>query len=292
LGAGELIVAGCSAAVVLSAWLLPRRRPLPRAAIGVVGWGDVLLMLALIVGAPYLYRALPEWTTALLLSLVVTGTLLFVFRRAGSPLLLAGGIAVVVVLAEVAAAVLAEERSNAFLLLNSAALGLLAVAWASILVGFGMRARHLAALAGALAIYDAFALSALTLWADLLDEASGEPFAPLIGWWENGDAVAIGFPDLLLAAIFPLVAHKAFGGRAGALGLVASLTALGVAAVAEWPATILLGPLVVAHCIWWSRRRGGERRMWEYLRDEPVYRAASQRELERTEPVLGREVKA
>jgi hypothetical protein len=291
VSAAAVIVLGYAAAVVTGAWFVFRRVPLTRPAIGVINLRDVGLIVAIIVAAPYFYLALPAWGTAALLSAIVACSIYLTFPRAGSSQVLVGTISAIIVLGDVGAALLAGERSNGLLLVNGAVLALLVVGVASLLVQFGMRARDVAVLAGALAAYDVLASSELMLLGDLMDDASGLPFVPVFGWWGEGEDIAIGLDDLLLAAMFPLAARKAFGRTAGLAGLVASLAAVALVVglvdrtiVPDWPPMVALGPVIVAQYCWWVSRRGRERPTWEYLRDEPVNRVAHFASIHSAEP--------
>jgi hypothetical protein len=60
-----------------------------------------------------------------------------------------------------------------------------------------------------LAIYDVIATWRLPLITDLFGRLAGLPFAPLVAWRVGvGDSwFGLGLGDLLLAAVFPLVAR-------------------------------------------------------------------------------------
>lgn len=264
--------------VAAAAWVLFRRVSLRRPWVGVINPRDVALMFAVVAVSPYLYLALPAWGSAVLASATVVLAVYFTLGTVGSSRLSVGMVGVVVVVAaDVGTAAIAGERSNAFALVNGVVLALLVVGMAILFAQWGMRARDVAALAGALALYEALAGSQLTLMADLMGRVGNVPFVPVVGWWQGGDSVAIGFADLLLAVVFPLVARKAFGRGPGLAALLVSLVAVTLVVVlvnrdglGDWPPMVVLGPLIVAQHFWWVHKRGRERAMWEYLRDEPV----------------------
>jgi hypothetical protein len=139
----------------------------------------------------------------------------------------------------------------------------------------GMRARDLAILAGALAVYDFIATAQLPLMADLVGRVAELPFSPLVGWPSStpGMWAAIGLGDLLLASAFPLVMRKTFGHGAGLVALVASLAALAALFALSlkglFPVMVVLGPLMVAQYLFWRHNRGRERTTREYLQAEP-----------------------
>lgn len=61
------IVFGCAVTALLLAWMYFRRYAAPRPPVGVLGLGDVLLLLAGVVVMPYVYLALPLWLAAAVL---------------------------------------------------------------------------------------------------------------------------------------------------------------------------------------------------------------------------------
>jgi hypothetical protein len=273
-----LVVVAYSAAVMTAAWLFFDRTPPWRPWIGVMNTSDVAVLLGVVVATPYLFR-LPEWGTTALLSVVVALTGYRIVKKIGRSRVLAATVGAAVVAAEIGAAAIAADRSNALLLVNGAVLAAVIVGAASSIVKCGIQARDVAVLAGVLAVYDVVASSQLTLIDDLMVRASGRPFVPLFGWWHGSEHLVIGAADLLVAAMFPLAARKAFGKTAGLVALVTSLAAIACVlalvhenVVRAWPPMVVLGPFVVAQYFWWVRRRGHERAMWEYLSREPRVR--------------------
>src|SRR5262245_50081077 len=148
-----------------------------------------------------------------------------------------------------------------------------------------MRARDLAALAGALAIYDGIATWLLPLMTDLMSHVANLPFTPMVGWplGRAGLWLGIGLGDLLLAAVFPLVMRKAFGRRAGVVALAMSLGVIGALLLSAlpvlnrqdsrqtvFPVMVVLGPLILLHYFYWRWRRGQERTTWQYQQAEPA----------------------
>jgi hypothetical protein len=202
-------------------------------------------------------------------------------KRVARSRLLAAATSAAVVVTEVGTAAATGDRSNALLLVNGAVLAAVVVGTASLIAKWGIRAREVAVLAGALAIYDVFARSHLTLIDDLVERASGRPFVPLFAWWHGSEHPVVSGADLLVAAMFPLAARKAFGKTAGLIALITSLAAIALVlalvhenVVRAWPPVVALGPLVVAQYFWWVYRRGRERTTWEYLHRESVAASA------------------
>jgi hypothetical protein len=146
----------------------------------------------------------------------------------------------------------------------------------------GMKARHVALLAGVLAVYDLIATSLLPVTTDLVSRLAGMPFSPMVVWGTGHDRLGIGLGDLLLATVFPLVMRKAFGRKAGLVALAVALGTLGALLTllelrgvpATLPAMTPLGPLMVLKYVYWVHRRGPERTIGEYLQAEPVRSSA------------------
>jgi hypothetical protein len=271
MSAAYLIVLAYSAAVITAAWFVFHRTPPRRPWIGVINILDVALLFGALVVCPYLYLIDPAWVTTILLALVTAIVSYRVLARLTRSRLLAGAVTAAILVAEIGTAALVPDRSNTLLLVNGALLAPLIVGAASLLVKGGLLARDVAVLAGGLAIYDFLARSQLTLIDQLIERASGLPFLPLFGWWHEADYLVIGAADLVVAAVFPLAARKAFGKTAGLIALGASLASIAIALPLSndnVPAMMALGPLVVAQYFWWIRRRGREQTTWEYLGQE------------------------
>jgi hypothetical protein len=100
------------------------------------------------------------------------------------------------------------------------------------------------------------------------------PFAPMLSWGSGSTAMGIGLGDMLLATVFPLVMRKAFGRRAGIAAMVIALCAIGTMLALPlkgvFPAMVVLGPLMVLQYLYWRRRRGRERTMWQYRAEESL----------------------
>src|SRR5438270_7326187 len=126
-------------------------------------------------------------------------------------------------------------------------------------------------------VYDFVATSQLPLMGDLFARLDGLPFTPRLAWPVGGDGwLAIGLGDLLLATVFPLVMRKAFGRSAGLLAMVLGLGAIGALLALPlatiFPVMVVLGPLMLAQYVYWSRRYRVERTTWQYLQAEPLAR--------------------
>jgi hypothetical protein len=276
-----LVLLGHTAAALLLSWGYFRRYSITRPPIGVCNLWDIAVMIGGIVLVPYLYLALPPWFVGGLLAIGVLSALYFmwepVLRRRWAiwlaTILLAG--------ADLGAVLALGATSAAFFTVNNIVLTLVIVGLTNLWAQSGMQARDVAVLAGALAIYDFVTTWQLPLMSELFSRVAGLPFAPMVAWPVGGAGLwlGLGLGDLLLAAVFPLVLHKAFGRAAGvaalaiglgALGTVLALPLLGVVRV-TFPVMIVLGPLMIGQYLYWRRRRGQERTAWQYLQAEPLH---------------------
>jgi hypothetical protein len=271
-----LVVLGQTAIALVLGWHYFRRYRISRPPIGVMGPADVAVVLGGVVLVPYVYLALPPRVAAGVLGLTVLGLLHLTWE----PMLPAGRAPWLAAGAMLAAALGAWLRfgptSAPFFAANNLVLIVAVVGAANLWAQSGLKSRHAAVLAGALAIYDHVFTSRLTLTADLYDHLADLPFVPLIGW-PIGDGLwlGIGLGDLLLAVLFPLVARRAFGRPAGlsalalTLGALAAMLALPVLGIADgFPAMVVLGPLIVVQHLSWTRRHGTERTTWQYRQAE------------------------
>jgi hypothetical protein len=263
-------------------WGCFRRYQITRPPLGVLNLWDVGLMVGAIIVVPYLYLALPAWLAAGLLALAF----LSVFYVMGEPVLRARWalwLAVLVLLAaDVGTAHLYDARGGLFSAVNDGVLLVAVVGLSNLWAQSGMKARHVALLAGVLTLYDLIATSLLPLTTDLLGRLAGTPFMPMVIWGTGHDRLGIGLGDLLLATVFPLVMRKAFGRAAGLVALAVALGTLGALLMllelhgvpVTLPAMTPLGPLMVLQYVYWRCRRGPERTTREYLQAEPVRSAA------------------
>ncbi len=149
-----------------------------------------------------------------------------------------------------------------------------------------MRARDVVILAGFLTFYDLTSTWLLPVTNDMMQRLGGLPLSPMFGWTVGGSGigrgggiaiwVGIGLGDLLLASIFPLVMHNAFGHVAGWAAMVVAMGAICAIILVHipdiFPVMIVLGPLMIVQYIYWTRRRGSERATRQYLQAEPLLR--------------------
>jgi hypothetical protein len=267
-----------AAVAVLLGMAYFRRYAVTRAPLGVMNLGDVAFMLGAIILIPYLYLSLPGWVVATLLAIGSIGLLQLLFEPALHPSWLSWLVGVLLVGADIVLARQAGTGATPFVAVNNVVLLLTVVAVTNVWAQSGLRARHLAILAGALVFYDLVATSVLPLTNQLVDRLAGLPLTPVLAWpvGEQGWS-GIGLGDLLFATAGPLVFRKAFGRTAGWIAIILTLSALAlVFAAGVWgllpgtfPVMVVLGPLLVAQYLAWMRVTGTERTTAQYLDAEP-----------------------
>jgi len=257
-----------AAGAVLASWFYFRRWALTRPPLGTVNLGDVGFTLGCIVALPFLYLWLPGAVVGTLLAITMLSALWFVVEPVTASVPARWGVAGGLVAADVLLAWQVGTASPAFLLVNDAVLLLLVVGVSNLWAQGGLRARDLTVLAGAIALYDLVATGFLPLTTEMIERLAGMPFLPMAAWPAgSGQWAGIGLGDLLMASVGPLVMRKAFGRTAGIAAMTIALAGIaGVLLVARWdalpetfPTMIVLGPLMVLHHLYWSRRAGTER---------------------------------
>lgn len=271
-----VVVLGCVSCTMLASWGYFRHYEISRPPIGVFTLTDIVLMLLMVILVPLLYLVLPLWLVVCLLGLAVVSILSATWQ----PVLHVRGanwvVTLVLLAADLGTALLFGTASRVFFAINNAVLIVVVVGITNLWVQSGLKARDAALLAVLLAAYDGIATAALPLMASLYTRLIGLPLAPTLAWGSSGMTLGIGLGDVLLATVFPLVIRKAFGRRAGIVALVLALCAIGALLALPlrglFPAMVVLGPLMLLQYLWWSRLRGQERTMWQYLQQEPTGR--------------------
>lgn len=245
------------------------RFELPRPPIGTFGWSDIAVMSAVVIVAPFCYLALPRVVVAGVFGLVVLVAVQLTLAT-----LLGGRVGSVVSVALCGAvglaAILGQTAPTAWLSGTALIIALIGVTnlWAQ----GGMRASHVAVLAGLLAGYDLLATGLSSVMSRFATELKGLPFAPMIALSGGSRPIAIGLGDLLILVLFPLVATKGlrpcgrFAGRPGRSGRGRSHRALVPAGPDRSSRAVLtvLGPMIIAQYGLWRLRGRRERAIWEW----------------------------
>jgi hypothetical protein len=267
------VVLGCVSCGLVGSWAYFRRYQVSRPPLGVFNGWDVAIMVPLLILVPVLYLLLPLWLTAVLWLLVGLGILSFTWEPLLSTRWAIWLVAVTLLIVDCGAAFLGTRR-NAFFAVNNTVLLVMVVGITNLWAQSGMKARDATLLGMLLAPFDLIATTQLPLMSELLTRFSALPLAPLVAWSSAHTLPSIGLGDLLLASVFPLVMHKAFGRLAGLVALVLALAAIGVLLAlslqGEFPLMVVLGPLMGLHYLFWRRRRGPERTIGRYLAEEPL----------------------
>lgn len=276
-----IVVNGGVTGAVVGAWLYFRRFHPARPPLGVFNRTDVIVLLAGLVAVPHLYLVLPAWIAAAFLAVGMLSILTLALQPILARPALRWGTVGVLLLADVLLAISAGAASPTFMLVNDLVLLLAVVGTAAFWAQSGMGATDLVLLVVGVMAYDLFATTQVSVMEEILRRLSTVPFVPLVSWGEPGRVLSAGLGDLLVASVFPLVMRKAFGRKAGFIGLVSALAVM--VAMLSWlylaqahvliPAMAVLGPLMLAQIAYWQRR-GTERRTWEYLLAEPLIPAA------------------
>lgn len=277
IAVASLALWGLTALTVLLGMAYFRRYAMTRPPLGVMHLGDVAFMFVAIILIPYLYLSFPGWLVAGLFALGSLGLLQLLFEpvfplpwRRWLPWVVAG----VLVVADILLARQLGTSTLPYLAVNNVVLILTVVAVTNVWAQSGLRARDLAILGGALAVYDLIATSLLPVTHDLITRLAGLPFTPVLAWPVGTTGWAgIGLGDLLFATVGPLVFRKAFGRTAGLLTIVVALGAVGavfLVGVVGWlpgtfPVMVVLGPLLVLQYLGWIRVQGQERTTVDYL---------------------------
>ena len=269
------VVLGCVVCILVGSWEYFRRYQISYPPIGVLNAQDIAIMALLIVLAPLIYLILPLWLMAILLLLVALSILYFTWEPLLQRRWAIWLAALTLLIVDTGAAFLVGTRQNEFFAANDTVLLVMVVGITNLWAQSGMKARDTALLGVLLACYDFIATTPLPLMSDLITRVSSLPLAPLVTWSSEHTIPSIGLGDLLLATVFPLVMRKAFGRPAGLVALVLALAVIGTLLALPlqggFPLMVVLGPLMGLQYLYWRRRRGQERTMWQYLLEEPMH---------------------
>jgi hypothetical protein len=277
----ELCVALCGAAVVgVGAPLYLRKVQLPRPPIGTFNGRDIAILFGFLCVLPAFYLLLPRWLLTTFLAVTFIAALSIGMQPLMPPAWTWLTIGVLVgadlwigrtMLGTVAGWQLYWVENSLIVLLA-------AVSVANLYVQGGMRLRHIAWFALALACYDVTFTSVLPLTNELVEAFLGFPLDPSVGMRAGFDNASLGLGDLVVYALYTTCASKAYG-RAGTrlaltLVIVCGAVAPALAPLAinyvdarmdvVVPAQAWFGPAAYLGYRWLRRRHGRERTMREF----------------------------
>lgn len=272
------VVNGSVVAALVGAWLYFRRFHPTRPPVGVFNRVDVLVMFVGLVAVPYLYLVLPPGLAATFLAIGMVSILTLALQPILRHTAVRWAAVAILMLADVALALGPGAGSSSFMAVNNLVLVAAVVGTAAFWAQSGMRAADLALLVAGVTVYDVFATTQASVMEEVFQRLSAVPFVPLVSWGDAGRVLSAGLGDLLVAAVFPLVMRKAFGRKAGLLGLVSGLVVIVAMLTTLYltrahiliPAMVVLGPLLLAQIAYWRRRVGTERRTRDYLLADPL----------------------
>jgi len=275
-------------AASLGALFYLRRVRLDRPAIGTFNGRDIVFLFTFLALLPGLYLLLPQWALTSVLVLTFAAALSIGFRPVLAPTTLWLGIGVLVGADLWMGQRMINDVFNWQFVWaeNSLVVLLAAIAVANLYVQGGMHLRHVAWLAGGLAVYDALFTLVWPVSNLLIREFVNHPLFPAMGMRIGFDEAIVGLGDLLVYAGFTIAAFKSYGrpGLRLALTLVlvfgAVMPALSGLLInyvdtrldVVIPAQTWFGPAAVLGYLWLRRRYGRERTMQEYLASIDVER--------------------
>ena len=270
-----------------------RRVRLERPAIGVFNSRDIRILFSFIVILPLLYVLLPHWTLTLFLSVTFASALSIGLRPLMRPLPLWIVVGTLIgvniwlnrtMLGTVYGWQLAWLEGDISVLIA-------AVAVSNLYVQGGMKLKHVAWFALALAFYDVLFTTVLPVNSHLAEMFLGWPLDPSFGMRYGLYNATIGVGDLLVYSLFLIATFKAYG-RAAARLAMGLIVTFGVVAVCvaplmldsfvtartdvAIPAQTLFGPAAFVAYLWMRRHYGRERTMEQFLASGDVVQPAAQ----------------
>jgi hypothetical protein len=266
-----------------------RRVRLERPAIGTFNGRDIRVLFTFIVFLPLLYVLLPHWALTTFLCITFASALSIGLR----PLM--GSAAVWLIVGTLIGANLWLNRTmlgtvfgwQLTWLEGDVLVLIAAMAVSNLYVQGGMKLKHVAWFALALAGYDVLFTTVLPVNSHLAEEFLGWPLDPSFGMRYGLYNATIGVGDLLVYALFLIAAFKAYGPVAGriAMGLIVLFGTVAVCAAplvldtfvtartdVAIPAQTCFGPAAFLAYQWMRRRYGRERTMQEFLASSDVVR--------------------
>ncbi len=263
---------------LLISWIYFRRFRINRPPIGVMNILDVAFMMAVIILIPILYMLLPSWVMVSLLTIAGVSGLYLLLEVVLPGRFLTWLVILLLTAADLWTLNYFGVASASFFSVNNIIQVLIIASITNLWAQSGMKASAVVVLGLALMIYDFVFTAQLSFMGELFDQLQYVPFSPMIAWRTGvGDQwVAIGFGDIALAAVFPLVMRKAYGKTAGLTAFfVAILAFISIAVLSlinliqeTFPFMVLLGPLMAIQYLLWRNLRGKERTTQAYLQAE------------------------
>jgi hypothetical protein len=280
----ELIVAVTATVTTnLLALLYLRNVRLERPPIGTFNARDIVILSGFIVTLPLLYVVLPQWALTGFLILTFTGSLSIGYRPMLRPAVLWLGIGLLIgvnvwMVRTLLGTVLGWQI---YWVENSVIVVLGAVAVANLYAQGGMRLKHIAWFAVALAFYDVIFTLKWPVTNELAERFLGFPLDPSVAFRMGVYNASLGIGDLLVYALFTLVAYKAYGRAAAQISMVitivfgAALPSLAPLVTEAFldartdlivPAQTIFGPVAFLCYLWMRHRWGPERTMAQFDR--------------------------
>lgn len=267
--------------VCLGALYYFRRYRIERPPIGTFNGRDITILLAIILALPFLYAILPAWAITCFLCLTFAASLSIGYQRLVNPALFWGGLGLLLganiyeshfMMGTVIGWQVWWIELDTLVILG-------AVSVANLYIQGGMRLKHVALFALALAAYDVFSTLVINVTAVLVEEFVGQPLDPTFGFRFQATNYGIGIGDLLVYALFAVACYKAYGQRAARLavriavvfGAVAPSLCPLVIALIDFrndilvPSQLFFAPVAFVAYLWMKRKYGRERTMAEYL---------------------------
>jgi len=269
------LVIGATATCAFALYYFRRVR-MERPPIGRFNGRDLVVLFAFIITLPALYLIMPRWALTVVLAVTFLASLSIGYRTVLPPavlwVLIGSAISANIWVARTQMGTI--HGWQVYWTLNSILALLGASAVANLYVQGGMRLRHAAGFAFALAFYDATFTLVIPLTPKLADAFNGFALDPSVGMTMGPYNANIGIGDLLVYSIFTIAAFKAYGRYAARLALAlvvvfgAALPALiplvttaftrGSLQIAV-PAQVSFGPAALLCYLWLRRRYGAER---------------------------------
>jgi hypothetical protein len=258
-----------------------RRVRMERPAIGTFNARDVVILLVFIGVLPFVYGWLPVPLVTCLLVLTFASALHIGYRPLLGPVGIWLGIGVLFGLNIWSSNHIMGTLPGwqVWFVEQGVLVVLAAIAVCNLYLQGGMKLRHVAWLALALAGYDVLFAAYYPLTGRLIARYLTHPLTPLLGIRLGYFDYAVGLGDLLVYSLFFVAAYKAYGARAATVA-AAVIVVMGGFATAFVPflfnftnsnldvlvpAQSLFGPAAFVTYLWMKRHYGREHTMVEYL---------------------------